>query len=64
MPLRRFARNYHDEHVEPLRSTRHALQWINSIERNVPGKFLEQPIGQAISTTSLSHHPRKVVLIP
>jgi hypothetical protein len=42
--LRRFARNYHDEHVEPLRSTRHALQWINSIERNVPGKFLDQPI--------------------
>jgi integrase len=42
--LRRFARNYHDEHVEPLRSTRHALQWINSIERNVPDKFLDQPI--------------------
>ena len=42
--LRRFARNYHDEHVEPLRSTRHAQQWINSIERNVPGKFLDRPI--------------------
>jgi integrase len=42
--LRCFARNYHDEHVEPLRSTRHALQWINSIERNVPGKFLDRPI--------------------
>jgi hypothetical protein len=41
--LRRFARNYHDEHVEPLRSTRHAQQWINSIERNVPGKFLDRP---------------------
>ena len=42
--LRRFARNYHDEHVEPLRSTRHARQRINSIERNVPGKFLDRPI--------------------
>ncbi len=42
--LRRFARNYHNEHVEPLRSTRHAQQWINSIERNVPGKFLDRPI--------------------
>jgi integrase len=42
--LRRFARNYHDAHVEPLRSTRHAQQWINSIELNVPGKFLDRPI--------------------
>jgi len=42
--LRRFARNYHDEHVEPLRSIRDARQWINSIERNVPGKFLDRPI--------------------
>ena len=42
--LRRFARNYHEEHVEPLRSTRHAQQWINSIERNVPGIFLDRPI--------------------
>ena len=42
--LRRFARNYHDEHVEPLRSARHAQQWINSIERNVPAKFLDRPI--------------------
>jgi hypothetical protein len=42
--LRRFARSYHKEHVEPLRSTRDAQQWINSIERNVPGKFLDRPM--------------------
>jgi hypothetical protein len=42
--LRRFARNYHEEHVEPLRSTRDAQQWINSIERNVPAQFLDRPI--------------------
>ena len=42
--LGRFARNYHEEHVEPLRSTRDAQQWINSIERNVPAQFLDRPI--------------------
>jgi len=46
MTLRRFARNYHDEHVEPLRSTRHAQQWINSIECNVRDQWKLPPRNQ------------------
>jgi integrase len=32
MTLRRYCRKYHEEHVEPIRTTKHAAQWIASIE--------------------------------
>jgi hypothetical protein len=58
--LRRFARNYHDEHVEPLRSNRHAQQWINSIEsrRRSWNGHRGKAKRSALDRTVSSHHPQ------
>jgi integrase len=42
--LRKVARAYHAQMVEPHRSTKDALQWINSIEHHVPANMLDKPI--------------------
>jgi integrase len=34
--LARVAREYHERVIEPKRTTKHAAQWISSLERNVP----------------------------
>ena len=39
--LRGYARAYHEKHVEPLRTVKHAQQWINSIEQHVPASLLD-----------------------
>src|SRR6266478_3799565 len=39
--LRRYTREYHGKHVEPVRSFKHARQWINSIEQHVPCALLD-----------------------
>jgi integrase len=42
--LLRVVRDYHAAHVEPKRSTKHAAQWIASIEAHIAAKILEKPI--------------------
>ena len=42
--LRGYARIYHEKHVEPLRTVKHAQQWINSIEQHVPAALLDASI--------------------
>ncbi len=42
--LRRYTREYHKKNVEPVRSFKHAQQWIHSIEQHVPGALLDTAI--------------------
>jgi hypothetical protein len=42
--LLRVVRDYHEAHVEPKRSTKHAAQWIASVEAHIPAKTLGKPI--------------------
>lgn len=42
--LRGYARIYHEKHVEPLRTVKHARQWINSIEQHVSAALLDTTI--------------------
>jgi hypothetical protein len=42
--LRGYARIYHEKHVEPLRTVKHAQQWINSIEQHVSASLLDTTI--------------------
>jgi hypothetical protein len=42
--LLRYARAYHEKHVEPVRSDKHGKQWIASIEQHVPKALLDSPI--------------------
>jgi integrase len=38
------ARAYHEKHVEPPRTFKHARQWINSIEQHMPAPLLDMSI--------------------
>lgn len=42
--LLRYARAYCTAHIEPVRSTKHAVAWLNSIEKNLPATLLETPL--------------------
>jgi len=42
--LRRYTREYHSKHVEPVRSFKHARQWINGIEQHVPCALLDTAV--------------------
>jgi len=42
--LRRYVSAYHGKHVEPVRTPKHAQQWINSIEQHVPEALLNSGI--------------------
>lgn len=42
--LARVARTYHQTVIEGSRSTKHAADWINSLERHVPGNLWRRPI--------------------
>lgn len=44
MTLRRYARAYHESHVEPLRLYRAGRDWIAAIERHMPAELLDAPI--------------------
>jgi integrase len=44
MTLRRCARTYHEKHVEPVRTAKHAQQWLNSIEQHVSAELLDSCI--------------------
>ncbi|MBA3596468.1 MAG: tyrosine-type recombinase/integrase [Methylibium sp.] len=43
--LARAWRAYHAEMVEPVRTTKHAAQWVNSLEQHVPAALAAKPIG-------------------
>lgn len=42
--LARVAREYHERVVEPNRSTKHAAQWIQTLETHVPAEIWHAPI--------------------
>lgn len=42
--LARVARDYHERVIEPNRTVKHSLQWIRSLENNVPGNLWHKPI--------------------
>ncbi len=42
--LARVARQYHERVIEPARSTKHAADWINSLEQHVPDAIWHAPI--------------------
>ncbi|HUN92304.1 MAG TPA: Arm DNA-binding domain-containing protein, partial [Burkholderiaceae bacterium] len=42
--LRRYARSYHAQHIEPIRNGKHGQQWIRSIEQHVPAAILDEPL--------------------
>lgn len=42
--LRRVLRDYHEKHVEPVLTKKHAAQWINSVEQHLPAAILDKPI--------------------
>jgi len=51
--LRGYARIYHEKHVEPLRTVKHAQQWINSIEQHVPASLLDTSIDRVTAVDLL-----------
>jgi integrase len=42
--LARVARAYHERHVEPVRSAKHSMGWINALEQHVPAAIWHAPI--------------------
>ncbi len=50
--LRRYARTYHEQHVEPLLVDRHAKEWIAAIERHL------RYFGAARARTTFTNAPR------
>lgn len=44
MTLARAARDYHERVIEPSRTTKHAAQWIASLENHVPTAVWHKPI--------------------
>ena len=46
MTLARAARGYHERVVEPRLTTKHAAQWIASLEHHVPESIWHKPIDQ------------------
>jgi len=51
--LRGYARAYHEKHVEPLCTIKHAQQWINSIEQHVPASLLNRSIASVTAVDLL-----------
>jgi integrase len=46
LTLARAARDYHERAVEPRLTTKHAAQWIASLENHVPAEIWQKPIAQ------------------
>jgi len=47
------ARAYHEKHVEPPRTFKHARQWINRIEQHVPASLLDMSIDRVTAVDLL-----------
>ena len=52
--LARVARAYHERVIEGSRSTKHAAQWIASLEANVPPELWQRPIAEVSAPDLLS----------
>jgi hypothetical protein len=44
--LARCARDYHERVIEPTRTTKHAAQWIASLENHIPPAIWNKPVDQ------------------
>ena len=44
LTLARASRAYHERVIEPSRTTKHAAQWISTLERNIPPALWHKPI--------------------
>ncbi len=44
--LARCARDYHERVIEPSRTSRHAAQWITSLENHIPAALWNKPIAE------------------
>ena len=55
MTLARFSRAYHERVVEPNRTSKHAAQWIASLENNVPASLWHKPIAE-VQAPELPYH--------
>lgn len=44
LTLARACRAYHERVIEPQRTTKHAAQWISSLEKHVPAELWQKPI--------------------
>jgi integrase len=44
MTLARAARDYHERVIEPTRTTKHAAQWISSLENHMPAALWHAPV--------------------
>ena len=46
LTLARAARDYHERVVEPRLSSKHAAQWITSLENHIPSEIWHKPVAQ------------------
>ena len=44
--LARWARDYHERVIEPTRTTKHAAQWISSLENHIPTGLWHKPVAE------------------
>ena len=44
--LARVARDYHERVIEPSRTTKHAAQWIKTLETHVPAELWSKPVAE------------------
>jgi hypothetical protein len=59
MTLRRYARTYHEKHVEPVRTAKHAQQWLRHLRFGGDCHLGERPgVRLAVLTARRQRHPR------
>jgi hypothetical protein len=56
--LARCARDYHEREVEPSTTTKHAAQWISSLENHVPASLWNAPITSITAPALVIVRPR------
>lgn len=54
LTLARAARNYHERVIEPTRSSKHAAQWISSLENHVPHGLWHAPMADVTAPALLA----------
>ena len=64
LTLARAARAYHERIVEPNRTAKHAMAWINSMELNIPAEIWHKPISHVTGPELLDAIIRMQARIP
>ncbi|MDP1648540.1 MAG: integrase arm-type DNA-binding domain-containing protein [Rubrivivax sp.] len=54
LTLARAARDYHERVIEPSRTTKHAAQWISSLENHIPPELWKAPISSITAPALLA----------